>query len=185
MLQDIIVIDDFFKDPNCIVEFANQQVFEENDFEKTKSYWQGLRTEELHAIDIEKTNKITDEFFERIFYDNLKKCEKYSLIYKWTASFWLHRLSDKFKLNYKWIHKDQSIYAGVVYLNKNPPTDTGTFIIKKDEIIRIENKYNRLVLYNSDYLHSPMGGFGEGENSRLTLTIFIHAININLRKNND
>lgn len=185
MLQDIIVIDNFFKDLDSIVEFANQQVFKENDFEKTKSYWQGLRTEELHAIDIEKTNKITNEFFDKLFYNNLKKCDKYSINCEWIASFCLHRLREIDKFNYKWIHKDKNLYAGVVYLNKNPPPDTGTFIIKKDKIIPIENKYNRLVLYNSDYLHSPMGGFGEGENSRLTLTIFIEAINIDLRKNND
>ena len=185
MLQDIIVIDNFFKDPDSIVEFANQQAFEENDFEKTKSYWQGLRTDELHNINTVKTNKITDELFERIFYDNFTKSNKYSLIYTWRARFYFHRLKEAYKLQYKWIHNDPSIYAGIVYLNKNPSPDTGTFIIKKDNIISIENKYNRLVLYNSDYLHSPMNGFGESENSRLTLTIFIYSISIDLRKNND
>lgn len=183
MLQDIIVIDDFFKDPDDIVEFANQQVFEENDFTKTKSYWQGLRTSRLHTIDIDKSNKITNEFFERIFYDNFKKCVKYSLNCNCNAEFYFHKSPSTLNFTHKWVHKDVSIYAGVVYLNKNPPDNSGTFIIKKDEIIRIENKYNRLVLYNSDYLHSPMGGFGEGENSRLTLTIFINDISIDLRKN--
>jgi len=185
MLQDIIVIDDFFKDPDNIVEFANQQVFEENDFEKTKFYWRGLRTNELHTIDMQRTNKITDEFFERIFHDNFKKGVKYILNYEWSAEFYFHKIPSILNFTYKWIHKDQSIYAGVVYLNKNPPSDTGTFIIKKDEKISIENKYNRLVLYNSDYLHSPMGGFEEGENSRLTLNIFINSISINLGKNNE
>jgi hypothetical protein len=181
MLQDIIVIDDFFKDPDSIIEFANQQVFEENDFEKTKSYWQGLRTKELHSIDIHRTNKITNEFFNRIFIN------EYKLTYKWKSTFYFHRLGSSEKFNYKWIHIDDinCMYAGVVYLNKNFSPDTGTFIIKNDKIIPIENKYNRLVLYKSNYFHSPMNGFGEGENSRLTLTMFINAISIELGMTND
>jgi len=185
MLQDIIVIDDFFKDPDSIVEFANRQVFEENDPEKTKSYWQGLRTKELHNVNREKTNEITKEFFYKLFFDNFEESVKYNLTYKWAAKFYFHKVSKKINFDYKLFHKDSSIYAGVVYLNKNPPSDTGTFIIKKYDVISIENKYNRLVLYNSDYLHSPMGGFGEGENSRLTLTLFINAISIELGMTND
>ena len=182
MLQDIIVIDDFFKDPDNIVEFANKQAFEENDFEKTGSYWRGLRTEELHDLNIEKTNEITKEFFNNIFYNKFNNFKKYSFHYSWKASFYFHRLSDISKFEYKWIHHDPVIYAAVVYLNKNPPEDTGTLIIKKNEKIPIENKYNRLVLYNSDYLHSPMSGFGEGKNSRLTLNISIDSIDIKLEK---
>jgi len=180
MLQDIIVIDDFFKDPDSIMEFANQQVFVENDFEKTKSYWQGLRTKELHSIDIHRTNKITNEFFDRIFIN------QYKLTYKWKALFCFHRLSSLEKFNYKWIHTDSSsVYAGVVYLSKNPVENSGTFIIKNNKVIPIENIYNRLLLYKSNYIHSPMSGFGEDENSRLTLTMFINAISIELGMTND
>ena len=181
MLQDIIVMDNFFKDPDSIVEFANKQAFEKNDFEKTKSYWMGSRTNDINISKDPRGYEISKEFFNNIFVN------EYNLTSQWNVSTYFHRLGSLEKFNYKWIHVDgcECVYAGVVYLSKNPSENSGTFIIKKNEIIPIENIYNRLVLYKSDYLHSSMGGFGEGENSRLTLTIFINAISINLRKNND
>lgn len=63
-------------------------------------------------------------------------------------------------------------YGGVVYLNPNPPKDSGTtlYMTKKK---KLENKYNRLVIYNSLIKHEPTQHFGTDiNNSRLVLTIF-------------
>ena len=43
----------------------------------------------------------------------------------------------------------------------------------KEETINIENKYNRLLLYNSNIKHQPTDNFGDDiNNSRLVMTIF-------------
>jgi hypothetical protein len=75
-------------------------------------------------------------------------------------------------------HQDYGCYAaGVVYLTPNPDSTSGTSILdgKNERIVRVENKYNRLVCYESFLLHAPSNFFGDCENNaRMTFTFFIH-----------
>lgn len=78
-----------------------------------------------------------------------------------------------------WVHKDHSDWAGVLYLTPDAPLDSGTGIFeeKNGELelcTAIGNKYNRLVLYRGDMLHSSIvAGFGDSkENARLTQVFF-------------
>ena len=50
-----------------------------------------------------------------------------------------------------WIHKDDTEWAGVLYLSPNPPVDGGTVIFDEEEnvVTMIGNVYNRLVIYLS------------------------------------
>jgi hypothetical protein len=66
------------------------------------------------------------------------------------------------------------IFAGVIYLSENPTTDSGTWLNINGRIKKIENKFNRLVMYKAGISHIPGNFFGKSAvDSRLTLTFFI------------
>jgi len=82
-----------------------------------------------------------------------------------------------------WVHKDQSDWAGVLYLTPNAPLDAGTGLYREDGdggyelVTALGNVYNRLVLYRGDQFHSSMlPGFGNTpETGRLTQVFFFNA----------
>ncbi len=75
-----------------------------------------------------------------------------------------------------WIHKDDTEWAGVLYLTPNADINSGTGIFDEDKnlITMIGNVYNRLVLYKGNLLHrSIIPGFGDSvESGRLTQVLF-------------
>ncbi len=73
-------------------------------------------------------------------------------------------------------HTDKSDWAGVIYLTPNPKPNSGTILYNKENIQTIiENKYNKLVAYNSKITHSPDYTFGDNiTNARMTLTFFVY-----------
>lgn len=75
-----------------------------------------------------------------------------------------------------WIHKDDTDWAGVLYLTPNAPIESGTAIFdsNKNIVTVIGNVYNRLVLYRGNLFHrSIVSGFGDSIfNGRLTQVFF-------------
>lgn len=64
----------------------------------------------------------------------------------------------------------QKFYAGVTYLNPNPPENTGTIVLDEN----IENIYNRFVMYDAELEHVPAGTFGKTkESGRMVMTHFL------------
>lgn len=92
--------------------------------------------------------------------------------------FYLHMLCEQhleegYNLETDAWHQDLgSTCAGVIYLNKNPEPNTGTLLNIDEEIVTIENKFNRLVLYDASILHRVQNTFSLDKDPRLTLTIF-------------
>jgi hypothetical protein len=72
---------------------------------------------------------------------------------------------DRYKL-----HTDKtSQYAGIFYLNLNPPKHTGTIVGKNV----VENVYNRLIMFDSTKMHGPDNFYGDNiEDSRLLFVFF-------------
>lgn len=82
-------------------------------------------------------------------------------------------------------HQDEPFYnvAGLIYLNENPPANTGTVFFSKAvsgelvETITVENAYNRMIIFDPAQWHAIAGTFGDDlESSRLTITFFGTAI---------
>ena len=74
-------------------------------------------------------------------------------------------------------HRDYFPCAGVIYLNPNPPPNTGTSILdaRNNQFINTENVYNRLIAYDGFNIHGLSGCFGDcPETNRLTIVFFIH-----------
>ena len=78
------------------------------------------------------------------------------------------------------VHKDDSQWAGVLYLTPgaDPMSGTGIFDEEDTLITLIGNVYNRLVLYRGDLFHrSLMPGFGtDVSTGRLTQVFFFNII---------
>ena len=92
-------------------------------------------------------------------------------------------MREKDKFGDGWMHKDiKSVLAGLVYLNPNPKPNMGTIVHRygddKEPVI-VENEFNKLVMYDTSYLHAPQGGFGTDVNdARLTLVFFIGEVSM-------
>jgi hypothetical protein len=105
-----------------------------------------------------------------------------------------------------WVHHDATMWAGVCYLSPDPPENSGTTLYScrdskifyheeglddynqlvgyTDDLskwkpeITVENKYNRLILYNGACYHrSTTAGFGTDlESSRLFQVFFFNTV---------
>lgn len=78
-------------------------------------------------------------------------------------------------------HKDPNTsVAGVVYLSPDAPLKAGTSVFdgENNQMVNVENKYNRLVAYPGSKIHGLSDVFGDTvEMGRLTYTFFIHEKN--------
>lgn len=161
--NQIFLIDNFFDNVEEVREYALRQKYFPPDGEN----WVGFRSEKISF-----GNLFTDEIILEIAYHMRIDPRKISCYFHYTLSS-SKNLEDQDFDNYKF-HADSGIKAGVIYLNPNPPVNSGTTIFINGEEKNIENQYNRFLCYNSKLIHGPMDTFGETiDDSRLTLTFFV------------
>lgn len=118
---------------------------------------------------------------------------------QYTTSFQYTTKDDK-----TWVHYDPTMWAAVIYLTPDAPLEAGTGIYRHkktgiymldrndpktdlnsnpealndltqwDELVRVSNVFNRLVMYRGEYYHrSILPGFGDDQyNGRLFQTFF-------------
>ena len=168
-MQDILIGDDYFSHPELIRQLALSYTdYKHSEDPKVECGWKGWRTPAPQAINegifdvLEKAYNIKQEDFVctpyfHIAYEDTKRYCDFP--------------------NAKW-HVDSSNYAGLVYLNEDPPKKTGTCLVDgtTTEIITVDNVFNRVVAYPSHYYHAPEDLFGDSEDKesgRMTLTFFL------------
>jgi hypothetical protein len=120
-----VCVDNFYNDPEQIRKFALS--LEYNNSEDSEGRYPGKRTKFLHEID-------------REFFDNF--CKKvFSVLYdfrfdiQWEVMTCFHQIPefDNDVKNLGWIHKDDAIFAGLVYLTPEADLNSGTsFYTLKD-----------------------------------------------------
>jgi hypothetical protein len=181
MRLNLIVIDDFYSNPDSVRNFALSQEF------SVKGNYPGNRTKPFFTDDVKQAiehymgfaGKITDTF--------IKDGQGY------TGAFQLTTANDR-----TWIHSDSyNMWAGVCYLTPDAPYTGGTGLFrhrasgehskttqdyegydytKYDLFDRIGNKYNRLILYRGDLFHASLDYFGDTpDNGRLFQTFFFNT----------
>ena len=202
MTYPLTIIDNFFEDPDQIVENAK----------KLKTYnspgnWPGSRTKMLHIAN----HRLFEYFCNRIYKIFSDDIPEY---YNMQTQFqFISPLADEQwdKRNRGWIHQDlDTWFGGIVYLNKNPEPNTGTTIYRPKygftrqtnkelnhkealyrneeldldeynkawdimydqyiETVKIENVYNRFVLFPA-YAHHGVETYGHKQ-ERITLNFF-------------
>lgn len=179
MNKTIIVVDDFYNNPEEVREVAQSLSF------SVEGNYPGKRTGPLNQ---EKAIKSVFETFQRLIGQPLREWDLENLGYN--SAFQLTLEGDK-----TWIHSDTTDWACVVFLTPEAPLNSGTAFysykgrkgidnkgekaphpedpewIKSDVI---SNVFNRAVIYNGLLFHrSDLPGFGETvENGRLFQTFF-------------
>lgn len=190
---NLIVIDNFFEDPDAVREFALSVPY---DF---VANWPGMRTRGVHPVQSqelkEKFEKILNRPITRwdIFDGDSQK--------QMNTCYQLCLHDDK-----TWVHHDFTKWAGVVYLKPNADPNSGTGFFRHKEtgvtfwdkedpktefnrtaamydldkwelIAEVKNVYNRLILYRADQYHrSMLPGFGNNYlTGRLTQVFFFDA----------
>lgn len=181
MNLELLVIDNFYTNPDNVRSFALEQPFD------VKGNYPGSRTKPYLPDDVKNAiqywmsfaGKITD-WFENTGY---------------TGAFQLATAQDR-----TWIHSDHfNMWAGVCYLTPNAPHTGGTALYrhketglhrrtegkeigdgydytKWDKFDVIGNKYNRLILYRADLFHASVDYFGDNiHNGRLFQTFFFNT----------
>lgn len=120
----IKIVDNFFDDPDSVVSLS-----EAMDFSLANPQWPGVRTQDLK----EHSPEVKDMFIEHIC-GHYPKLNPFELNNDFRCGFQkVNSFSkDQYDLKNKgWAHRDTNcIWAGIMYLNKNPEPDTGTVFYK-------------------------------------------------------
>jgi len=211
----ITVVDDFFDSPVEVKNFAESVEYNSPDATNYPGVVSKKQISELHP---QMANWIYHKLMT-IFYHPESNI-------KWTVDMNFQKITpsnfnDQFHILNRGIpHIDSlsnaNVLAGLVYLNENPPPDTGTSIFykKKDcqfymfpeevrhfsrkyhatsdstefapmaekhlsmfeESVRVQAKFNRLVVYSADSYHAQTTYGVKGGQDRLTLRFFISNI---------
>jgi len=135
------VVDNFYNDPENILSFIN-----ELDFKKsTDGSWPGERTEPLEKIEPDFSAEFHRKYLSTFFDGEVTQLE-------WEITSYFQKIYPNAddETNSGWIHQDDSVMlAGVIYLNKNAPLESGTSIFKikdkskEEELRNIQSKYKK------------------------------------------
>lgn len=176
MNLNLLVIDNFYSDPDGVRKFALQQEF------SVKGNFPGCRTKSFFTDDVKQAIEHYMQFAGKI--TNTYEKSGY------TGAFQLATAGDR-----TWIHSDPyNMWAGVCYLTPDAPYTSGTGFYrhkltghyrknqsdyegydytKYDLFDRIGNRYNRLIIYRGDLFHASLDYFGNDlQNGRLFQTFF-------------
>lgn len=176
MITNLIVIDDFYQEPDEVRQFALQQEF------NVSGNYPGLRTQSF-------LNDNVKNAIQHLVYSHAGRVLDWGGEY--TGAFQIATSADR-----TWIHADKyTTWAGVCYLTPDAPLSAGTAFyqhnekgIYKDDGAEypegqdytkwtktdvIANRYNRLILYRGDIFHASLDYFGYNlETGRLFQTFF-------------
>ena len=121
MTYPVTIVDDFFKDPDAIVEMAEGMKY----YNPNTGNWPGTRTKQLHVENSRFFNYFGKKIYS-LFYDTSPEYWKLQCHFQKIVPF----CDDKYgKKNRGWIHQDHDCwFGGIVYLSKDPEPDTGTSI---------------------------------------------------------
>lgn len=180
MQTNLIIIDDFYSNPDAVRNFALSQQFD------VSGNYPGTRTQSFLTDDVKAAIENTMQSFAGKVTDWME----YS---GYTGAFQLTTASDR-----TWIHADHyNMWAGVCYLTPNAPHTGGTGLFRHKESGQfarsdkdyegydytkwdlfdvVGNKYNRLVIYRGNLFHASLDYFGDSpETGRLFQTFFFNT----------
>lgn len=183
MKTNLIVVDDFYNNPEDVRNFALNQSFDIN------GNWPGSRTKSF-------LNESTKEGISKILFNHGGKVIDWNDKDGLTGSFQITTALEK-----SWIHTDSfNTWAGVCYLTPDAPIEGGTGLFKRkhtnsmsliksgaeeemygteaqdltkwDLVDKVGNIFNRLVLYRSNLWHCSLNYFGSNNNDGRLFQVF-------------
>ena len=202
MLFPTIIADNFFVDPDEIVNFAKTLKFQPS----SDGTWPGTRSAHLHTIDKLLFCKVNSKILSIIF-PSIPNIQ-----YQCASSFQIIKQNTKNNLKQGWVHFDDPyLFTAIIYLSKHE--DVGTTIVEaknfnsniinlsskiranlgkdvknlneklyennnqfKDSIV-VKSKYNRILIFDSNQYHYvPNFISNDLSEDRLTLVCFFQNI---------
>jgi hypothetical protein len=201
----IIVVDDFYENPEKIVEYSKSLEYKKS----IHGSYPGGRTEAFHNINEILFNLFCAKLFG-IFYNF-----KYESNIKWNVVTNFYKIDKPIKSNNHttgWIHTDEKhLLAGLVYLNKDWQNSIGTKFYKQvklheknlsefkkdyflnkislDEYLKVKNEhnshyietdsiepvYNRMICYDTSYFHTN-ADITKLKTDRITQVFFVEKL---------
>jgi len=178
MHTNLIIIDNFYADPDSVREFALGQEF------SVTGNFPGLRTKSFINDSVKEIVEHTIQGFAGKVTDWMDDFED-----SYSGAFQLTFATDR-----TWIHQDpNNSWAGVCYLTPDAPLSGGTGIYRHKDpenmhdydgndytrwemVDRVGNVYNRLVIYRGDLFHASLDYFGHtAEEARLFQVFFFNT----------
>ena len=153
--MNFLVFDDVLKDPRSYVQEVLKGDFD--DVRDGSQTFRGIQS---------RDNDEFSEFIKMFFPD-------YKINFNFIRKSPLNQLEPNF------IHSDEMMgdITVILYLNEVHPNEDGTTIYDSSNkpICRVYAKFNRMLAFDSDMLHSRniFENFGEGDSSRLIQVIFL------------
>jgi hypothetical protein len=174
-IPSVIIVDNFYENPDSVREFAMMQPFEEHP-----KYHKGKRTNNVFLFDGIK------ESFESYIGCKIINWNKYGA----NGCFQYCILGDEIVY-----HCDRQEYAAIIFLTPDAPPETGTTLFRSkitnvhnhdiifkngfldgtkfDEVDKVGNVYNRLFIFHSKIIHAASSYFGDNlQNGRLFQMFF-------------
>tara|TARA_X000000368_G_C22965096_1_gene682785 strand:+ start:493 stop:1185 length:693 start_codon:yes stop_codon:yes gene_type:complete len=140
MSYPLVIKDNFFLDPDAIVKLTESFTY----FSKENN-WPGGRTKSLYDINYPLASYISQQIFGLI-HDKLPSSFTLEIGFQKVNPF---VIGDKWnRKNLGWIHTDNCLFGGIIYLDKNPDKDSGTSMYKLKYGYGIQTDQSRLVKEN-------------------------------------
>ncbi len=183
-LDQIVIVDNFFENPEEIRELAFAKTYSEPPVGTP-------RLARTARCTVQEARNVVERIVPHVPYINVEELYAFNVLFRYT-------LAGAQKKTF--CHVDKSTYAAIVYLTKPEHCAGGTSIFRHkptgDEIYKVSNAHlynyndpnhwelikqvemvhNRLVVYPGKFFHSitPVFFGGKIENARLTQNIFIY-----------
>jgi len=172
MKYPVVILEDFFKNPDDIVSYANKILY---NTPKPNDYWIGKRSESLSLINPQLFHFIVNKVIS-IFYNTKKEEVLISDIDIYFQKIKKTDIINCLETRKSMLHTDKSkSLSGIIYLSKKEGIKNGTKISLNENTdnILVSNKYNSMLCYDGGQLHSPIGS---EDDDRLTIVFFIRKI---------
>tara|TARA_R100000008_G_C3496553_1_gene121459 strand:+ start:100 stop:645 length:546 start_codon:yes stop_codon:yes gene_type:complete len=175
-MQKYLVIDNFLRDP---LDIRNKglkiPVYNKDTHPYTESLgsFPGYRSKYIHEYDKSLYSELSTKIINAIqiltnFSVNTKDYNTH-YAYQYTGNNVKPSIhTDTGKEGYEYV------FGGIIYLNPNPPRNSGTMLLLDGKREVIDNKFNRLLLYRGDEIeHSLVRSFGRNRfNCRMIISTF-------------
>ena len=172
------IFDDYSPDVDAIRQHAIQDTYYPPTI---NDWWLGFRSK-MYS---DKDDNVIGELCRRIVKD-LDNQFYHGSKFKFDAYFhYCPLVSQQFAGPEVWeslrFHRDyKSNFAGLYFIAPNPTEYSGTSFVKDDMEHKVDNVFNRLIMFDSKILHGPQDFFGDDiTNARLNLVFFSERV-INL-----
>ncbi len=120
-LVPVTACDDFFVNPDAMRKYALSL-----EYQKTCGDWPGERSSPLHEVDYDLFCSVNNRIMN-LFFSSVEECE-------YTARTYFQKIKNIYSEG--WVHQDNNLLTAIIYLNPQPPLNTGTSIynLKKDSL---------------------------------------------------